>query len=116
MPDASGEYTSATVRATNGARQRCRRVPGERPRGAAGPLAGGSMRILITGGNGGVGRDLVPALLLRGHEVVVLDREVGALVPHPGLRVVRGLLEEPATVAEACRGADAIVHLAWSFS
>jgi len=74
------------------------------------------MRILITGGNGGIGRDLVPALLQRGHEVVVLDREVGALVPHPRLRVVRGLVEEPATVAEACRGADAIVHLAWSFS
>jgi UDP-glucose 4-epimerase len=74
------------------------------------------MRILITGGNGGIGRDLVPALLQRGHEVVVLDREVGALVPHPRLRVVRGLVEEAATVAEACRGADAIVHLAWSFS
>jgi UDP-glucose 4-epimerase len=74
------------------------------------------VRILITGGNGGVGRDLVPALLLRGHEVVVLDREVGALVPHPGLRIVRGLLEEPATVAEGCWGADAMVHLAWSFS
>ena len=74
------------------------------------------MRILITGGNGSIGRDLVPALLLSGHEVVVLDREVGALVPHPRLRVVRGLVEDPATVAEACRGADAVVHLAWSFS
>jgi len=74
------------------------------------------MRILITGGNGSIGRDLVSALLLRGHEVVVLDREVGALVPHPRLRVVRGLVEEPATVADACHGVDAIVHLAWSFS
>jgi UDP-glucose 4-epimerase len=48
--------------------------------------------------------------------VVVLDQEVGALAPHPRLQVVRGLVEEPATVAEACRGAEAIVHLAWSFS
>jgi nucleoside-diphosphate-sugar epimerase len=52
------------------------------------------MRILITGANGSIGRDLVPALLLRGHEVVALDREVEALVPHPRLRIVRGLVED----------------------
>ncbi len=74
------------------------------------------MRILITGGNGDIGRKLVSALLLRGHELVVLDREVGALVPQPRLRVVRGEVEDRASVEEACRGAEVIVHLAWSFS
>lgn len=34
------------------------------------------MRILLTGGNGSVGRDLVPALLARSHSVVVLDKEL----------------------------------------
>lgn len=74
------------------------------------------MRILITGGNGSVGRDLVPALLDRGHEIVILDREVDALSAHPRLRTLRGAVEDGAAVAEASRGAEAIIHLAWSFS
>jgi UDP-glucose 4-epimerase len=74
------------------------------------------MRTLVTGGNGSVGQELVPALLSRGHEVVVLDREVGALREHPQLRLIRGGVEDPAAVAEAARGAHAIIHLAWSFA
>ena len=74
------------------------------------------MRLLVTGGNGSIGRELVPALLTRGHEVVVLDREVKAPGDHPRLRRVPGGVEDPAAVAEATRGVDAIVHLAWSFA
>ena len=74
------------------------------------------MRLLVTGGNGSIGRELVPALLTRGHEVVVLDREVKALGDHPRLRRVPGGVEDPAAVAEATRGVDAIVRLAWSFA
>lgn len=74
------------------------------------------MRILVTGGNGSIGRELVPALLTREHEVVVLDREVKALGDHPRLRLVPRGVEDPAAVAEATRGVDAIVHLAWSFA
>jgi len=46
----------------------------------------------------------------------VLDREVKALGDHPRLRRVPGGVEDPAAVAEATRGVDAIVHLAWSFA
>lgn len=74
------------------------------------------MHILVTGGNGSVGRELVPALLGGQHEVVVLDREVGALSSHPRLRLLCGAVEDSAAVAEASRGADAVIHLAWSFS
>ncbi|HUL59455.1 MAG TPA: NAD(P)-dependent oxidoreductase [Anaeromyxobacteraceae bacterium] len=76
------------------------------------------MRILVTGGNGSVGRELVPALLADGHEVAVLDRDLAALEPasSPGLTLVRGGVEEPAAVGAAMRGAAAVVHLAWSFS
>ncbi len=76
------------------------------------------MRILVTGGNGSVGRELVPTLLARGHRVVVLDKDAGALQrqPHPHLELVLGAVEDAAAVAEAARGAEAIIHLAWSFS
>jgi UDP-glucose 4-epimerase len=74
------------------------------------------MRVLVTGGQGSIGRDLVPALLERGHEVVVLDRAVGPLNAHPRLRCVHGPVENAAAVADAAAGAQAVVHLAWSFS
>ena len=76
------------------------------------------MRILVVGGNGSLGRELIPALLAGGHQVVVLDKELGAVraFPHPRLVLVSGAVEDQAAVAEATRGAEAIVHLAWSFS
>jgi UDP-glucose 4-epimerase len=76
------------------------------------------MRILVTGGNGSVGRGLIPHLLARGHRVVALDRELGAArkIAHPQLSFVEGAVEDPAAVGEACRDAEAVIHLAWSFS
>lgn len=76
------------------------------------------MRILVTGGRGSVGRELVADLLTRGHRVVVMDRALEAAEPpvHPRLEFVAGAVEDEAAVGEATRGAEAIVHLAWSFS
>jgi len=76
------------------------------------------MRILVTGGNGSAGRELVPALLERDHEVTVLDPDLGALghLSSPRLRLVQGGVEDAVTVRSAVRGADAVIHLAWSFS
>ncbi len=76
------------------------------------------MRILVTGGSGSVGRELIPALLARGHRVVVLDKEVGALqhLTQPGLELVPGAVEDAGVIVEAARGAEVIIHLAWSFS
>jgi UDP-glucose 4-epimerase len=76
------------------------------------------MRILVTGANGSVGRGLIPALLDDGHQVVGVDTEagVGRAIAHPSLSFVPGGVEDRSAVAQATRGVEAIVHLAWSFS
>lgn len=68
------------------------------------------MKILITGGQGKIGRFLVQELTHSAHEVTVLDQ-----IPGPERGVVRYLLgdiQDLGQVMEAMHGADAVVHLA----
>ncbi len=76
------------------------------------------MRILVVGGNGSLGRELIPTLLREGHQVAVLDKELGMVrtLAHSQLFSFEGGVEDEPVIAEAVAGADAIVHLAWSFS
>jgi uncharacterized protein YbjT (DUF2867 family) len=66
--------------------------------------------VLVTGGTGHLGQQLVPLLLEDGHDVRVLSRRADAEVP--GVRVVRGDLTTSEGVEEAMRGAGVIVHCA----
>src|SRR5579862_7114509 len=74
-------------------------------------------RVLVTGGAGYVGSNLVPKLLNAGYEVAVLDLyiygEVFAdLNGNPNLIQVKGDLRNPADVRNALAGCDAVIHLA----
>lgn len=75
-------------------------------------------RVLVTGGAGYVGSDLVPKLLSAGYEVSVLDLYLfgdDPLAAHrgdPHLREVRGDIRNPADVQRALEGCDAVIHLA----
>jgi UDP-glucose 4-epimerase len=72
------------------------------------------MRIAITGGNGELGRVLVPYLLDAGHEVVSIDRAL----PPPQERLPRmarhlvGDTRDFGQVVACLAGCDAVVHLA----
>ena len=71
-------------------------------------------QILVTGGAGYVGSNLVPKLLVAGYQVKVLDLCIygDVLAPHPELEIVKGDLRDPSRVETALRGCDAVIHLA----
>jgi nucleoside-diphosphate-sugar epimerase len=75
------------------------------------------MRVLVTGALGNVGRYTVDALLEEGHDVVAFDLESprarkAATQFDEHVRVVWGDMNDPASLAAALAGVDAVVHLA----
>jgi dTDP-L-rhamnose 4-epimerase len=73
------------------------------------------MRVLVTGGAGFIGREVVKVLEQRGDDVVVLDSlraDVHRQVSRGDERVVVGDVRHPAAVRSALLGCDAVVHLA----
>jgi UDP-glucose 4-epimerase len=73
------------------------------------------MKILVTGGCGFVGTNLVHLLVPAGHQVRVLDDEsTGDRSALVGLDIefIKGSVTDPASVADAVDGMDAVIHLA----
>jgi uncharacterized protein YbjT (DUF2867 family) len=71
------------------------------------------MEVLVTGATGFLGRRVVRELLDRGHRVRALVHTPGreALFPQGAVTVHQGSVSRPESLAAACRGADAVVHL-----
>jgi nucleoside-diphosphate-sugar epimerase len=72
------------------------------------------MDILITGGNGLLGRHVVSALQDRGDSVcvLVLPSEDASWLEERGVAVHRGDIRRPETLVAPMRGMDAVLHLA----
>ena len=74
-------------------------------------------RVLVTGGAGYVGSNLVPKLLRAGYQVVVLDLYIygdvfSDLKGNPNLTEVKGDLRNAQDVVRVMAGCDAVIHLA----
>ncbi len=69
-------------------------------------------RVLVTGGAGFVGANLVSELLDRGYQVRAFDRAVSPLPPHERLEAIQGDICDKDTVAAAVAGIDTIFHTA----
>jgi nucleoside-diphosphate-sugar epimerase len=70
------------------------------------------MKVLVTGAAGFLGRRVVAALFRRGHAVRAFDL-AGPRAPAPAaIEEVRGDSCDPADLARACAGVEAVVHLA----
>jgi 2-alkyl-3-oxoalkanoate reductase len=72
------------------------------------------MEVLITGGNGFIGRHLVTALQQRGDavRVLALPGEDASEMDGRGVAVFRGDVRAPETLMAPMRGADGVLHLA----
>src|ERR1700761_8525453 len=78
------------------------------------------MRVLVTGGAGFIGSQVVEALATAGHEVRVLDAllpcaHAGGIPPFsgdPGFEFVHGDVRDAQTVDDALRGVGTVCHLA----
>lgn len=68
------------------------------------------MHVVVVGASGATGRLVVESALRAGHVVTAFVREPARLpLTHPGLSVVQGDAMDPAAVASAITGADAVI-------
>src|SRR5262245_31279130 len=69
------------------------------------------MRIAVTGGNGDMGRNLIPYLLEQNHTVVSIDRALST-INIPGVNFIIADTRDFGQFVASIRGCDALVHLA----
>jgi UDP-glucose 4-epimerase len=73
------------------------------------------MKIAVTGGNGDMGRSLIPYLLEQGHSVISIDRALPSEPFAPSARPLDRLIADTRDFGEfvaGLRGCEALVHLA----
>lgn len=78
-----------------------------------------SSKVLITGGAGFIGSNLVEALLNQGNQVVCLDNfstgkreNIRPYADHPGFRLIEGDIRNPEDCASAVEGVEYVLHQA----
>lgn len=71
-----------------------------------------TMKTLVTGGGGFLGRYIVEALQSQGHEVAVLCRGDYPFLRQQDIRLIRADLADAQAVKQACAGVERVFHVA----
>jgi len=70
------------------------------------------MKLLIIGGTGGTGKQLIKQALEEGHQITALVRNPGKLkITDPGLRIIKGNVLDLESVLQAVKGQDAVLSV-----
>lgn len=67
------------------------------------------MNIVLFGATGMIGSRILKELVSRGHKVTAVVRDVSRVPSVPGVEAVQGDVLNPAAVAEAAKGSDAVI-------
>ena len=72
------------------------------------------MKVLVTGGAGSIGLEVVRQLLNKGHEVTIFDlaEQIERIDIPSGVNVFKGSILDPVAIQYAVRGNDYLLHLA----
>jgi dihydroflavonol-4-reductase len=70
------------------------------------------VNVLVTGATGFLGSTLVPLLAAEGHRLRLFQRSAAPDAERLGAEILRGSIDDEASVATAVRGVDAVYHLA----
>lgn len=69
------------------------------------------MKYLVIGGNGFIGSHLVDSLLDEHREVIVYDHSASVTQGYPGVRAIRGELDDTSLLLSILAGVDVVYHL-----
>lgn len=75
-------------------------------------MGAATMNLLVTGGGGFIGRNLVAALVAQGHRVRTLARSHHPVLEQPGVEPIRGDVTDAASCARAVQGVESVFHVA----
>jgi UDP-glucose 4-epimerase len=73
------------------------------------------VKIVVTGGEGFIGSNLVPSLLNEGHQILVISQsKKNSLSPNVNLKVIEGNYGDERILDECLPQSDMVIHLAYS--
>lgn len=72
------------------------------------------MKVLVTGGSGFLGHNIILKLCETGHQVTCLDRVEAPFLRELGVRFFAGEMADAGVVDQALEGVEAVIHLACS--
>jgi len=90
---------------------------GEKPEPRVAPTNGAKLKVAVLGAAGNIGPIVVDEALSRGFEVTALARDPSKIAARPGVTAKAADANDPASLAEALKGADALlVAVRWGYA